>query len=91
MQFAAWTHSAPCAKQDTPRFRQERATGWREANDAVRTLQDPHAKDAVQSLDLAAGWRLRRVQSLGGAAEMRLLGGGDEATELTELEQRCTS
>jgi hypothetical protein len=42
-------------------------------------------------LDLPAERRLRHVESLGGTAEMQLLGGSDEATELTELEQRSKS
>jgi hypothetical protein len=31
------------------------------------------------------------VEALGGAAEMQLLGGGDEATKLAELEHRYKS
>jgi hypothetical protein len=57
----------------------------------ARTLQEPHAKDAFENLDLPAQRRLGHMESLGGPAEMQLLGGRDEATELTELEQRCNS
>jgi hypothetical protein len=71
---------ALCQVQNAPCLRQERATGGRESDDAARTLQELHAKDPFQDLDLPAERRLRHVEPLGGTAEMQLFRGGDEAT-----------
>ena len=61
---------------------------WREANDAARTLEEPHARRCGAESGPGGRVRLRRGESLGGAAEMHLFGGDDEATELNELEQQ---
>jgi hypothetical protein len=69
----------------SPRLEQETATGVREPNGSAGAIEEAYAEHALENLYLSAQWRLRHVQPIGRASEMKLLRDGDEAAKLIQL------
>jgi len=76
---------ARCLGEQAPALAEQEAAGRREPYLPARALQEPHAEPALERLDLLAEARLRDVQARRGAAEVELLGDGDEVAEEAEL------
>jgi hypothetical protein len=76
------------AGQDVARVIQEANARGGERHAAAVALEQPHAELVLQRPHLLRHARLRQVQLLGGAAEVQLLGDGDEGSELPELHGR---
>jgi hypothetical protein len=72
--------------EDPARTREEHLAGGRELDAAGRAVQQRHAELGLEPADLLRERRLGDVQALGGAAEVALLGDGDEVTEVSELQ-----
>ena len=69
-------------RQDLTRPPQKHLAGRRELDPAGRAVQQCHAELGLQPSDLLRKRRLGDVQALGGAAEVALLGDGDEVAEM---------
>ena len=63
---------------------EEGAPGLGQRDPAVVALEQGHPDRALELLDLPAQRRLRHVEPLGRAAEVQLLGDGDEGADLVE-------
>ena len=71
--------------EDPPRLLEHRGAGLRQLDAAVGPLQEPDPELGLELADLLAHRGLRDVQALGRAAEVQLLGDGDEVAEVPEL------
>lgn len=63
---------------------EERLAGGQKAHSARRSSEERGTDFVLEGADLAADRRLRDVKALGGAADMALLGDGDEIADLSE-------
>ncbi|MCY1182798.1 hypothetical protein D9M73_233760 [compost metagenome] len=70
---------------DRPRLVEEQPPGRGQGDAAVGAVEQARADFLFQRLDLLAQRRLGNAQLSGGAAEMQLLGDGDEVTQVTQL------
>jgi hypothetical protein len=70
---------------DPPPAVQEHLAGGGEVHPPGGPVQQPHAELLLELADLLGQRRLGHVQALGGAAEVALLGHGDEVVELPDL------
>jgi hypothetical protein len=68
------------------RLDQEGPSGRRQPHRPAGPVQQDHAEDALQQLDLPAQRRLGHVQTLRRPPEVEFLGDGDEAPQLAEFE-----
>lgn len=57
----------------------------RQGDRAAPPVEQDRTKILFQLLDLAAEWRLRHVQPLGGTPEVQFLGDGNEILQLLEV------
>ncbi len=67
---------------DRPRLVEQHGPGGRQLDPARRPHEQLHAERRLERLDPLAERRLGDVQPLGGAAEVQLLGDGDEVAEV---------
>ena len=67
---------------------QEGRAGRRQLDSPARAGEQRAAQLLLQRADLLAERRLGDVQARGGAAEVQLLGDGDEVTQLAEFHER---
>lgn len=72
-------------RENTARLDQEMAPRLREMHAPLVTLEQRHAELLLQRADLGAQRRLRDVKSLSRAREAKLLGNGDEVSEMTQF------
>jgi len=70
--------------QDTAGLHDERLAGRRQRHPR-RTLEELHTEVRLQLAYLLADGRLGHLQSLGGPAEVQLLGDGDEVAQVAKV------
>lgn len=71
-------------RQDRPRVAEEALAGGEQADAPRGPLEQRRAELVLEAADLAAERRLRDVQATRGAADVLLLGDGDEVAQLGE-------
>ena len=74
--------------QDLAAALEQHLAGGRELDAARGPVQQRLAELGLEAADLLRERRLRDVQALGGAAEVPLLGDGDEVAQVSELHGR---
>jgi hypothetical protein len=73
------------ALEDLPRALEEGLAGRRETDFAAGPVEQLRAQGFLQEPDLLGERRLREPETLGRAAEMTLLGDGDEGSQVSQL------
>jgi hypothetical protein len=70
-----------------PRISKKAAPGTGQAHPEASSLEERDSQRRLEQPHVPAEWRLSHMKPYG-ASELRLLGDGFEATQLTELEHR---
>jgi hypothetical protein len=73
-------------REQTARFGQQRGAGTGERNAAPVAVEQRRTEQLLERKDRLLQRRLRHVKARGGAAEMELLGDGDEIAQLAQLD-----
>ena len=77
--------------EDRAGFGQEGAAGLGQRHPAAVAQEQAHVHFAFELADLLAQWRLRHAQPLGRAAEVQLVGDGDEIAQMAEFDRHAAS
>lgn len=72
-------------------FFKEHVAGSSEFHAAAVSQQQGHSKFSFQGLDLLAQTGLGDIQALGGAAEMKFFGDGDEVAKMAKFSHKQCS
>ena len=75
-------------RQQVTRLRQEHLARGRERGAPAVAVKQRHAELGLELADLLADARLREMQAVGRAAEVKLLGDGDERAQLPQFHVR---
>jgi hypothetical protein len=75
--------------QHAPGLLEKHAAGLRQGHGARGPLQEAHVEFLLQGLDLGAQCRLRKPQTLGGAAEVQFLRHRHKIAQMSQFHAVC--